>query len=287
MGAMGSREAGLLLAQQLFQVDDLHYGWWDEGDTLSLGNLPAAQQRYNNNLLDAISARTRSGRVLDIGCGTGRLLSLLLERGYQAEGVIPSATLDRQVRSRLERCGHASATVHHCRFEDFPADAHRAAYDVAIFSESFQYIPMDRSLKVLASIMKPGGIVLICDFFRDDSRRRDGDPPETFGGGHLLSSFYPALARAGINILSDRDITARMSPNLDLVEDLLVNRLQPAVGTIDLFLRSRYPMISRSVAWLLRKKIAKVRLKYLSGRRNRAEFERSKSYRFILSQMPA
>lgn len=287
MGAMGSREVGLLLAQQLFRVDDLHYGWWDEGDTPSLGNLPAAQQRYNDNLLAAIGARTGSGRVLDIGCGTGRLLSLLLERGYRAEGVIPSDTLHRQVRARLEHCGHAATTVHTCRFEDFPADAHRGAYDVAIFSESFQYIPMDRSLAILARIMKPGGIVLICDFFRDDSRRIEGEPPESFGGGHLLSMFYPAIAKAGINILSDDDITARMSPNLDLVEDLLVNRVQPAVGTIDSFLRSRYPMLSKAAAWLLRKKIAKVRYKYLSGRRNRAEFERCKSYRFILSQMPA
>ena len=40
---MDSREAGLVLAQQLLGIDDLHYGWWDDDLDLTLSNLTTAQ----------------------------------------------------------------------------------------------------------------------------------------------------------------------------------------------------------------------------------------------------
>lgn len=285
MSRMDSREAGLLLAQQLFKVDDLHYGWWEEGDQISLVNLPAAQDRYNAVLLEAIGRHVTTGRVLDIGCGTGKLLALLLRRGYQAEGVIPSATLHRMVRQRLCGEGRDQARVFECRFEDFPAADHAAAYDVAIFSESFQYIPMDRAFAMLGQIMRPRALVLICDFFRRDLSAAESEG--SFGGGHRLSSLYPAMQRARLTVLGDTDVTARMSPNLALVDDLLMNRLRPAVDTIGTYVSSRRPWLARGLGWLFRHRIAKIRRKYLSGDRNQALFERTKNYRLLLLQMPA
>jgi len=43
---MSSRELGLVLAQQILDVEDLHYGLWDADLELSLGNMAHAQQRY-------------------------------------------------------------------------------------------------------------------------------------------------------------------------------------------------------------------------------------------------
>jgi hypothetical protein len=63
---MSSRELGLLLAQQLLDVEDLHYGLWDADLPVSLSSLAAAQQRYSDRLLDLIEQLTagiRGARV--------------------------------------------------------------------------------------------------------------------------------------------------------------------------------------------------------------------------------
>ncbi len=284
MARMDSREAGLLLAQQLFQVDDLHYGWWNAGDQITLANLPAAQAQYNSVLVECVAGHAQSGRVLDIGCGTGKLLSMLLQLGYEAEGVVPSATLHRMVMERLARQGQRGTTVFECRFEDFPAPERSAAYDVAIFSESFQYIPIDQSLKMLGRVMRPRGLVVVCDFFRSNpTGTAEGG---NFGGGHHLDQLYRGVQGAAMTILSDRDITSNMSPNLALVEDLLSNRIAPAVTTLGTFFHSRQPVLTRALRWVFRHKLEKIHRKYLSGDRTQAQFERVKSYRLMLLQMP-
>ena len=52
---MSSRELGLVLAQQLLDVDDLHYGLWDADLPLTLGNVARAQQRYTQLLLGHVA----------------------------------------------------------------------------------------------------------------------------------------------------------------------------------------------------------------------------------------
>src|SRR5688500_19379785 len=86
---MHSRELGLVLAQQLGNVEDLHYGLWDPDLELSFANLRVAQQRYSDLILSQLPPATGEVRVLDVGCGTGHLISQMLDRGYLADGVIP------------------------------------------------------------------------------------------------------------------------------------------------------------------------------------------------------
>jgi SAM-dependent methyltransferase len=282
---MDSRELGLLLAQQIFKVDDLHYGLWDEGEVPTMAALPGAQQRYNDFLLERLTGLPRGARVLDIGCGVGKLLTLLAGRGFVAEGVNPSPTMCRMVRERLERHGYPPTAVYECKFEDFPATERLQLYDAAIFSESFQYIPMNQSLALVRRIVKPGGLVMICDFFKTAAHGDGGEGDGTFGGGHPLAAFAPALAQANLQVIEDLDITSRVSPNIALVDDMLVGRAQPAAATIGRYLDERYPTFSSIGRWLLRKKLAKVQRKYLSGHRNPRVFERYKNYRLTVCRV--
>jgi len=282
---MHSRELGLVLAQQLLDVEDLHYGLWDADLELKLGNLVAAQQRYNDLLIAQLPAPEREVRVLDIGCGTGQLLRQMLDRGYSADGVIPAKDLGDAVRRKLEdRSGYRSR-IFECGFEDFPVEQFRGHYDVALFSESFQYISLSVSLPILQTILKPGALLLISDFFKSDAAESASLDPG-FGGGHPLKDFYAAMKRTPFVLVKDEDMTRRISPNMVLVNDLLMNRIKPATLTIARYIEDRYPLLLRVAMRLLRKKLDRVNYKYFSGHRSREVFERYKSYRLLLYRLP-
>ena len=282
---MHSRELGLLLAKQLLGVEDLHYGLWDADLELKLGNLAAAQQRYNDMLVAQLPAPEREVRVLDVGCGTGQLLRQLLDRGYSADGVIPSRDLGDAVRRKLaDRSGHRSR-IFACSFEDFTVEQYRRHYDVALFSESFQYISPSVSLPILQAILKPGGLLLISDFFKSDAPESASLDPG-FGGGHPLYEFYASMKQTPFVLVKDEDITRRVSPNMELVNDLLMNRIKPATLAIGRYVESRYPLLVGLTLRLLRKKLEKVNHKYFSGHRSKEVFERYKTYRLLLYRLP-
>lgn len=285
---MDTRELGLVLGQQLLGIEDLHYGLWDADLTPTLGNLPLAQQRYTDHLLAALPSPTGgSVRVLDIGCGTGHLMKQMIGRGYHVDGVSPSPGLSRKVRERLAALPPTNTTLFECRFEDFPREDRRDHYDAAVFSESFQYIPMERAFEILASVVKPGGTVVICDFFQTDAAGDGGPGDGSFGGGHRLRDFQALLQRIPFTVVRDEDITKRVSPNLALLDDLLMKRLAPAFESIGHYFEGRRPMLFRVFRRLFRKRLDKIRFKYFSGYRNDRTFERYKSYHLVVLSRPA
>lgn len=278
---MDSREAGLVLAQQLLGIDDLHYGLWDDDLDLTISNLAVAQQRYSDQLISRLPAPTEDVRILDIGSGTGHLIQQCLDKGYRIDGVSPSPSLSKLIRERIKNRGDCDTQLFECRFEDFPADDHLQQYDAAYFSESFQYIPMEKAFEVLQKILKPGGKVIICDFFQRSDADLSAPGANTFGGGHDLDRFKTLLGTVPFEEKSDIDITGKVSRNIALLDDILMNRLGPSLRTLGAFLGSRYP----KSYWLLtrpfQKRFRKLETKYFSGHRSQETFERFKTYHLI------
>jgi len=285
---MSSRELGLVLAQQILGVEDLHYGLWDADLALSLGNIAAAQQRYTEMLLALIAARLvdhPAPRILDIGCGTGHMLQQMIERGYDVDAVNPSAHLNTQVQARLARLPQASTTLYETDFESLPLETCRHQYDLLLFSESFQYIPLPEIFEKSPTLLKPGGQVVICDFFKTDAHCDGDEGDRSFSGGHLLDAFYQHVSDSTFTLQHDEDLTARVSPNIALLDEWLTQRLLPAATSTDQYLRARYPWLTRFIKWLARHKLERVRYKYLSGHRSQAVFEKYKSYRLLVLEL--
>jgi SAM-dependent methyltransferase len=284
---MHSRELGLVLAQQLGNVEDLHYGLWDSDLELCFSNLRVAQQRYSDMILAQLPSSTGNVRVLDVGCGTGHLICQMLDRGYLADGVIPARDLATLVRQRVGNRNGYEPRIFDCRFEDFPMDEGRARYDVVLFSESFQYITLADSLPLVQQLLKPGGTLLICDFFKTAAHGDGGPGDKSFGGGHPHREFLETMTRFPFRLMKDEDITKRVSPNLQLLNDWLMNRAKPASQTIHTYLSSNYPISTRMLMWFFRKKLRKAQYKYLSGHRSKETFEKYKTYHLMVYKLTA
>ena len=286
MEKMHSRELGLVLAKQLLDVEDLHYGLWDADLALTLANLPVAQQRYNEMLLAQLPRPQGEVRVLDIGCGAGHLLRQLLDRGYRADGVIPARDLAAAVRARIAGSSGHRSRLFECRLEDLPVEECSRHYDVALFSESFQYIPLAASLPILQKILRPGGLLVICDFFKTEALGDGASGDRSFGGGHPLREFHAAMKNTPFVAVTDEDITSRVSPNMALVNDVLMHRVKPAALALGRYLDDRYPLLMRLAMKLFRRKLEKANYKYFSGYRSKETFERYKTYRLLAYRLP-
>ena len=89
---MDSKEFGLVAAQQLFKVEDLHYGYWDKDETATLSNWITAQEKHTNFLFKYIFdniADSQNAKLLDIGCGVGVTTKKLLDLDYKVDGLVP------------------------------------------------------------------------------------------------------------------------------------------------------------------------------------------------------
>jgi SAM-dependent methyltransferase len=280
---MDSKEFGLVFGQQLTGMEDLHYGFWDDSiPEISALYMKQAQLRYTEQVINTIEAHGNAAqRIIDVGCGTGQVLAALSERGHQVDGVIPAPHLESRVREKVAE-GQLKSTVWGCTLQDVPLDTLTSQYDTVLFSESFQYIPYSTALDVADTLLKPGGHVVICDFFKTDNTG-DGQPGDkSFGGGHSYSQFLKDLDASEWEVQENSDITANTSPNIHLLDQLLRERIGPAMVTLDQYLGERHGLILRTVKWVFRKKLTKLKFKYLSGHRSQAVFERYKTYRRIV-----
>ncbi len=287
---MDSRELGLVAAQQLTGMEDLHYGLWEEGEKPSILGAKNAQNRYSQMILDTIaqySPEPAQARILDVGCGTGVILTKLLAQGYKVDGVVPATYLKKQVTERidrLEKCSH-EAKIYECNFEDFPAEDCRQQYDIVLYSESYQYIPLDDSFALMKRLLKKDGRAIICDFFKTEHEGDGGPGDRSFGGGHALDRFYWKLKDYGYAIVHDEDITKRISPTIAMMDEILMQRVRPALGTVSAYLETKYRIIFPLLRRLFRRKLEKLNYKYFSGHRSQAVFERYKTYRRVVLEI--
>lgn len=222
-------DVGLAFIRWLTGAENLHYGLWT-GLEVTAGNLRAAQDAYTAKLFGYLPEGRL--RILDIGGGAGETARKLLALGHSVDIVVPSPFLAARCRANAP-----GAVVHECMFEDF---AGQGPYDLCLFSESFQYIPVEASLPRCAGLLSPGGQVLVADCFRTEAYRgRAAQGPQP-GGGHGLAGFRAALAASPFRIAEEEDITDAVAPSIDL-EQQLFNVIGHGVTRVSDEIRTKKP----------------------------------------------
>jgi SAM-dependent methyltransferase len=273
--AITSRDLGLefaaLCGKHFIGLDHLHYGYWPEGLPVNVSNLHTAQENYTNFLVSHIPSGVRT--ILDVGCGAGHTSKHLADMGYKVACVSPSTVLSEKVRELMGDACH----VFECKYEDLQTEDR---YDLVLFSESFQYIKMQKAMAKTFELLNPAGYMLICDIFRKDVEATPD--AKSAGGGHLLSRFYKHVANQPFAPVEDIDITDHAIPNLDLMDDAMKNVLRPVIDSSLNFLAGRYPLASKVIRWLYRKRINKTYQRYFNGNRASEDFVKFKSYRLFL-----
>lgn len=271
-------DVGLSFIRWLTGAENLHYGLWT-GLEVTAANLGAAQAAYTDKLFRLLPEGRL--RILDIGGGAGETAKKLLALGHAVEIVVPSAFLAERCRANAP-----GAVVHQTTFEDFRTEPR---FDLCLFSESFQYIPLDQGLPLAIAALAPGGGIVIADCFRTEAYRGRAAHGPKPGGGHPLERFRQTLAGLPLDVVSEEDITAAVAPSLDL-EQGFFNVLGHGVTRIDAELAAKRPAARWMVGRMLRLALGRRRIRNLEGRltgtdRNADEFQRYNRY-LMLSLRP-
>lgn len=263
-------EIGLLLGKFFFKTEHLHYGYWTDDLSLDIINLPQAQENHSNFIISHIPEGTKS--ILDVGCGVGRFAHKLTNLGYHVDCISPSSVLTEHARILLGNQSH----IFKCKFEKLQTENR---YDMVLFSESFQYVNLEKAIQNSLKFLNDGGYLLICDFFKINA-----GGTSALGGGHELTRFYHYISQQPFNPVKDIDITKETAPNLKIVNDILTDVGLPIWNLITYYLNHNHPLISKLLQWKYKKKIEQMNRKYFSGARNADTFAFYKSYRLLLYQ---
>jgi SAM-dependent methyltransferase len=269
-------DVGLAFIRWLTGAENLHYGLWT-GLEVTAGNLKAAQEAYTAKLFGYLPPGPL--RILDIGGGAGETAKKLVALGHAVEIVVPSAFLAARCRETAK-----GAVVHECTFEDFQGSG---PFDLCLFSESFQYIPMAESLPKCAALLAPGGQVLISDCFRTPAYKGRAAHGPQAGGGHPLAGFRTAVAGSAFRIAAEADITDAVAPSIDL-EQQLFNVIGHGVSRVSDEIKAKKPTahwtLARFVGLFLSQKRRANLMQRLTGTERNAEAFRHYN-RYLMLQL--
>ena len=202
--------AELALIGRLLPGGFLHFGYFDDPartpQEISLGDIVRAQARYAHILVEHI----KDSPVLDVGCGMGGLIPVLDERGFSTVALTPDRT---QAQYVMQTYPHVPLI--NVKFAEMAAPEygeHAGRYGAVITAESLQYLKLDQALPLIASLLRPGGRWIACDFFRRCAA--DTDPNAIDKSGHDWNDFHARLSDQGWRIVHEQDITANVLPTL-------------------------------------------------------------------------
>jgi SAM-dependent methyltransferase len=263
-------EIGLLIFKFFLKTEYLHYGYFSNGLGADVTNLAKAQQNYAELLLSKIPEGVKT--ILDVGCGSGKFASELLKVGYQVDAVSPGVILTNHARGLIGDKG----TIYQSKFEKLDLDK---KYDLILFSESFQYIPIDDAFTKALGLLNPGGHIMICDFFKTDPEKQS-----LLGGGHEYDEFVEKQKAFPLTLKDELDITNETAPTIEIVNQLANQVISPVYNLVFLLGEDRFPLLVKLVKWKYRKKLEKMQKKHFSGARNGENFKKYKKYMFYLYQ---
>jgi SAM-dependent methyltransferase len=129
--------------------------------------MPVADRSpWNHNIayhpLVLAAAPSPCGRALDVGCGTGLLLSELSGRCREVVGIDLDPVALAAAASRLTRVDNVMLL----QADVFTADLPDAGFDLVTAVASLHHLPLRTGLTRLATLVHPGGRLVVVGLYR-------------------------------------------------------------------------------------------------------------------------
>lgn len=267
-------DAYVYMAKTFADTPWLHYGMWLPDERVTVPNLRGAQERYVEKLLTLLPASP--AEIFDIGGGTGEMAAVMRDKGYGVEMLTPSSV---QIEAARERLG-PEVVLHHAPFEEYEG---QKKFDALLFSESFQYVPLEHSLGRAKDLLNENGIVVIADCFRKDNFEGGLVP----GGGHKFSEFAAVAENYGLEIVTDMDVTEDVAPSMMIDQNFYRGFVSPMVDQLSAGLKQSKPFLHWLAALgfkLFTSKDVRYRLKerLKADYRSPENFKSVNTYRFLV-----
>ena len=264
-------EIGLVLSRFFFNTEHLHFGYWPDNLPLNIDNLKQAQDYHSDQIINSIPKNVDT--ILDVGSGSGGLAEKLIEKKFTVECVSPSEYLSDAIEQKLNN----KVKVHRSTFENLNIDK---KFDLVIFSESFQYVNIQKTLSKVPNFLNENAHFLICDFFR-----KPDTSTKLLGGGHAWDEFCNEISSTSFENILDQDITIETARTYDLINKIINNVAEPVRDLSAKYLESNYPKIMKLLRWYLDQKIKRINRIYFSGNMNGETFINLKTYRLLLYKL--
>lgn len=188
-------------------VDYLHYGIWDD----EARDIKQAQEHLARLMKSLIPDDVI--RILDAGCGLGRTSHDLAASGHEVTGISPDS---RNMAAAKEKYPEIASRLVTSKFETYTS---RRAFDMVLFQESSQYIPLPIVLDHSLELLKTRGYLLVCD-----EVQYQNIPGSAF---HLRDDIIQQGEQRGLELLHNEILTSRVLPTRDfLVDRLLADKLE-------------------------------------------------------------
>jgi 2-polyprenyl-3-methyl-5-hydroxy-6-metoxy-1,4-benzoquinol methylase len=241
-----SRTRGYLANRFGYHCDDLSL--WDRFVGLTLWLAPERRTRIDYSIMHLPAVP--NGRALDVGCGSGEILSNLQSLGWKVQGVDfdPAAVEAAQARGVIVHQGDLFE-------QNFPAES----FDAIVMSHVIEHVPDPLSLiQECERILKPGGrLVMVTpnpkslSHFWFGKAWRGLEPPR-----HLYiqtqASLQSLTSKAGFEHVEMRtsarfaegmflrsfEIQRRQLGNTDFTPSLFQRRLFQALAIIEVWLHT-------------------------------------------------
>jgi 2-polyprenyl-3-methyl-5-hydroxy-6-metoxy-1,4-benzoquinol methylase len=119
--------------------------------------LDDAPQRYEDEVVRRVPAGC--GRVLEVGCGTGRLSRALARRADHVLALDLSPEMIRIARERSPAAANVEYAVSDVAAWEPPGEA----FDAVVCVATLHHLPAADTLRRLAAALRPGGVLVVQD----------------------------------------------------------------------------------------------------------------------------